>query len=67
MIVNLKLGAQRKFKYLKEQKKSDLSENNVNVASGPKVQSFLSLQFNQSAKTLLNQGQLLALATQIHC
>ena len=40
MIVNLKLGAQRKFKYLKEQKKSDLSENNVNVASGPKVQSF---------------------------
>ena len=66
MIVNLKLGAQRKFKYLKEQKKSDLSENNVNVASGPKVQSFFSLQFNQSAKTL-NQGQLLALATQIHC
>ena len=40
MIVNLKLGAQRKFKYLKEQKKSDLSENNINVASGPKVQSF---------------------------
>ena len=39
MIVNLLLGTQRKLKFLKEQqKKYDLSDNNVNVASGPKVQ-----------------------------
>ena len=50
MIVNLQLGTQRKLKYLKEQqKKCDLSENNVNVASGPKLQNSFSIQFNQPA------------------
>ena len=38
MIVNMQLGAQRKLKHLKAQQKSDLIENNANVAGGPKLQ-----------------------------
>ena len=38
MTANLQLGTQRKLVFKETAKKCDLSEDNVNVARGPKVQ-----------------------------
>ena len=60
------VGHTKKIKVFKgRSKKCDLSENNVNVASGPKI--VFSIPFNQSAQTLLSYGQLLALALWSDC
>ena len=56
-------GCWKKIKVFKEQqKKCDLNESKVNVASYSKIQNCFSIQFNQSEQTSLSRGQLLALA-----
>ena len=58
------VGRPKKIKLFKGTAKNcDLTENKVNVASDPEVQNCVfSIQFNQSAWTLLSHSQLLAMA-----